>query len=241
VEFANAYEGEKRAEAYAKLQFPGTYYLAFRDLPRLISQHVSGKKGMDFGCGTGRSSRFLTNLGFATIGVDISQDMLKKAREFDPKGDYRLLGADGIEEFAGHSFDLVLSAFTFDNIPNRARKVSIMSDICRLLSPNGRFINLVSSPEIYYHEWESFSTKDFPENRNAKPGEIVKIINTATEDTRPVDDIIWPDENYREVYQEAQLEVVEMHEPLAREDEPYNWVNETRIAPWVIYVLKPSG
>ena len=78
MEFSNAYEDAERAEAYAKLEFPGTYYLAFRDLPEIISQHVNGKKAMDFGCGTGRSTRFLTELGFDSVGVDISADMLKE-------------------------------------------------------------------------------------------------------------------------------------------------------------------
>jgi len=29
---------------------------------------------------------------------------------------------------------------------------------------------IVSRPEIYTYEWASFSTKDFPENRQAKSG-----------------------------------------------------------------------
>ena len=35
--FGNVYEDEERARAYATLQFPGTYYLAFRDLPAFDS------------------------------------------------------------------------------------------------------------------------------------------------------------------------------------------------------------
>ena len=241
MEFSNAYEDAKRAEAYAKLEFPGTYYLAFRDLPEIISQHVSGRKAMDFGCGTGRSTRFLTELGFDSVGVDISAEMLQKARQFDPNGDYRLLDESGFDEFQDQIFDLILSAFTFDNIPTREKKAGIMKEIRRILKPEGRFVNLVSSPEMYYHEWASFSTKDFPKNRNAKRGNIVKIINTATDDKRPVDDILWPDEDYRAVYQDAGLEPIDTYKPLAREDEPYQWVNETRIAPWVIYVLKRAA
>jgi hypothetical protein len=34
------------------------------------------------------------------------------------------------------------------------------------------------------------------------------------------------------------LEPVKIYKPLAKENEPYRWVNETRIAPWVIYVLR---
>jgi ubiquinone/menaquinone biosynthesis C-methylase UbiE len=238
MEFSNAYEDAKRAEAYAKLEFPGTYYLAFRDLPEIISQSVTGERAMDFGCGAGRSTRFLTELGFDTIGVDISADMLNKAREFDPSGDYRLLGEDGFDQFLDQAFDLILSAFTFDNIPTRGRKVGILKEIRRLLKLEGRFVNLVSSPEMYLHEWASFTTKDFPENRNAQCGDIVKIINTATDDLRPVDDILWPDASYREVYQEAGLEPLNMYKPLGRAHEPHKWVNETRIAPWAIYLLK---
>jgi len=37
--FGNVYEDQERARAYATLQFPGTYYLAFRDLPALIRRY----------------------------------------------------------------------------------------------------------------------------------------------------------------------------------------------------------
>ena len=60
----NSYEDAKRAETYAKLEFPGTYYLAYRDLPGIIFDHVKGRKALDFGCGTGRSTRFLQKIGF---------------------------------------------------------------------------------------------------------------------------------------------------------------------------------
>ena len=36
MEFTNVYDDAERAEAYAKLEFPGTYYLAYRDLPEII-------------------------------------------------------------------------------------------------------------------------------------------------------------------------------------------------------------
>jgi acetylornithine/succinyldiaminopimelate/putrescine aminotransferase len=57
-------EDKTRAEAYAKLEFPGTYYLAYRDLPEIIRKHVKERAAIDFGCGTGRSTRFLQRMGF---------------------------------------------------------------------------------------------------------------------------------------------------------------------------------
>jgi SAM-dependent methyltransferase len=212
--------------------------LAFRDLPGIISTHVSGRKAIDFGCGAGRSTRFLRKLGFDAIGIDISADMLKKAREIDADGDYRLVDGADFHEIASGSWDLVLSAFTFDNIPTKELKVTTFRGLAVLLAPAGAIVNLVSSPDIYTHEWASFTTKDFPENANAKSGDKVKIIMTDVDDRRPVEDVVWSDEAYREVYRASGLEAVGKYAPLAREDEPYDWVSETRIAPWVIYVLK---
>jgi hypothetical protein len=40
------------------------------------------------------------------------------------------------------------------------------------------------------------------------------------------------------VYREARLKAIAIFKLLAKGGEPYKWVNETRIAPWVIYVLK---
>lgn len=236
--FLNSYEDAKRAEAYAKLEFPGTYYLAYRDLPEIISEHVKGKEAIDFGCGAGRSARFLHRLGFNVIGVDISRDMIRKARELDPEGDYRPISDGDFSQFKGCTYDLVLSMFTFDNIPTFEKKVSNFRGLGNLLNGEGKIVNVVSSPEIYTHEWASFSTENFPENSLAKSGDKVRIIQTDIEDKRPVVDVVWTDESYREVFDEAGLKLIKTYKPLAKKNEPYKWVNETKIAPWVIYVLR---
>jgi predicted TPR repeat methyltransferase len=239
--FSNSYEDKKRAEAYAKLQFPNTYYLAYRDLPQIISEHVSGRKAMDFGCGTGRSTRLLKKLGFDVIGIDISSDMIKKALEIDPKGDYRLIKEGDFRQFNDNEFDLILSAFTFDNIPTMEKKVQLFVGISNLLKREGVIVSIVSSPEIYINEWASFSTKDYPENKFAKSGDKVRIIITEIDDSRPVEDILWTDEYYRETYKRSGLQLLKTYKPLAIESEPYTWVNETKIAPWTIYVLKRAN
>ena len=236
--FRNTYEDAAHAAAYARLEFANTYYLAYRDIPALVREHVTGSDALDFGSGTGRSTRFLRDLGLKTVGVDISPEMIAKARELDPGGDYRLIPGDDFRAFADGSFDLVLSMFTFDNIPAEM-KLRIFSDLRRLLRPAGRLISVVSAPEIYWHEWASFSTKDFPENRQKQAGELVRIITTDFPERRPTEDILFPDDAYRTVYAQAGLQVLAMHQPLAKGDEPYQWVNETRIAPWSIYVLAP--
>lgn len=237
--FSNIYNDKIRADAYARLEFPATYYLAYRDLPAIIGEHFRGGKALDFGCGTGRSTRFLRSLGFDVTGVDIAPPMLARARELDPKGDYRLVTEDSLGGLMPEAYDLVLSVFTFDNIPTLEKKVALFQLLRRLLKAGGRIVSVVSSPDIYVHEWASFSTRDFPGNQTAKSGDKVRIVMLDVEDKRPVEDILCTEEDYHEVYKRANLAPVATYRPLARPSEPYPWVSETTIAPWVIYVLKP--
>ena len=237
AEFSNVYEDGARADAYAKLEFPGTYYLAYRDLPSIIREHVQGTKALDFGCGAGRSTRFLRELGFDVVGADISERMLERARERDPEGEYRLVPDGDLGGFAAATFDLVLSVFTFDNVPTRDKRVALFRSLKRLLRENGHIVNLVSSPEIYVNEWASFSTRDFPKNREAKSGDKVLIVMRDVDDKRPVEDIIWTDKDYLDVYERAGLALTRTYRPLAAESEPFSWVSETTISPWAIYVL----
>jgi ubiquinone/menaquinone biosynthesis C-methylase UbiE len=176
-------------------------------------------------------------MGFNTTGVDISEDMLRQARLKDRSGDYHVVNDADLSRFNDDTFDLALSAFTFDNISSKKKKIENLRELRRLLKPDGKRINLVSSPDIYIHEWASFSTKEFPENRRAKSGDKVKIVMTDVEDQRPVEDILWSYDAYREIYNLTGLAIAEVYRPLAKPDEPFDWVNETRIAPWVIYML----
>lgn len=173
--------------------------------------------------------------------MDIADEMLRRARAADPAGEYLRVADGAVGALGGRLFDLVLSAFTFDNVPTREKKVALFRGLAALLRPNGRIVNLVSAPDIYTHEWASFSTRDFPENRHARAGDVVRIVMLDVADRRPVEDVFWPDGAYRDVYREAGLEVVERYQPLGRTDEPHPWVSETTVSPWSIYVLRAHG
>ena len=241
MDFVNTYQDTRRAAAYDELGLGNTYDLVFRNLPTILAEHVRGSTAVDFGCGTGRSSRFLKSLGYRTVGVDVSAEMVAIARERDPGGDYRVIDDGDFSSLPDNGFDLVLSAFTFDNVPGHERKVRLFRGLGGLLGAAGRLVNVVSTPEIYSHEWLTFSTRDFPDNRTARCGDVVRIVTTDYSDARPVDDILWPHEAYLAVYAEAGLEVERVERPVAAGDEGVSWISETEVAPWAIYVLRPAG
>jgi SAM-dependent methyltransferase len=233
----NAYDDARMAEAYSGLEFPGTYYLAFRDLPAIIARHASGRCALDFGCGAGRSTKFLRKLGFEVLGVDISLSMIEQARKATPEGRFELIGDGDLDGLTPGSFDLILSAFAFDNIGGAARRADILGGLRKLKSPLGRIILLGSTPEMYTHEWVSFTTREFSGNRAARSGDAVQIVIKDVDEARPVVDYLWSHEDYLRLFLASGLELLEHHRPLGRRDEPFEWQAELDTAPWVIYVL----
>ena len=237
-QFENSWDNPTRAESYSSLEFPNTYYLAYRDLPEIISRHVTGNLAIDFGCGTGRSTRFLKRLGFNVTGIDISVEMLEKARSKDISGDYRLVSDGNYDHLEINHYDLVQSIFTFDNIPGWDNRTNILAGLRKLLKTTGRMICLDSSPELYINECASFTTKDFPENRSAQTGDIVRCIMHDVDDKRPVEDIFWSLSDYLKLFNMAGLKLEAMYKPLGYDNESFEWKSEKQVAPWIIFVLK---
>lgn len=201
--FGNVYDDSERARAYATLEFPGTYYLAYRDLPAIVAQYVTGLRALDFGCGAGRSTRFLKRLGFNTIGIDISGSMIALASEADPNGKYQLIQDGDFSALELSRFNLILSAFAF-----------------RQYSRCGQ-----ESPDF------------LAVNSNARSGDAVGIVMKDVADARPVVDFVWSDDDYARLFAASGLDVIARYKPLGCADEHHQWLTETSIAPWVIYVL----
>lgn len=234
--FRNTYEDDAYANSYASLEWGGTYFLVYRDLPAILRTHIIGTRALDFGCGTGRSTRLLRSLGYRATGVDISSSMVRRARQLDPEGDYILLAENRAGLPSDAVFDLILAAFPFDNTP-APEKTNCFRLLRKLLASDGKLVNIVSSPHIYTYEWVSFTTLPFPENRMAHDGDIVRIITREFAGGTPAEDVLCSDAAYREIYGQCGLEVIADYRPLGASDDGIAWITETQVAPWVIYVL----
>lgn len=238
TQHSNAYADATRAGSYSELKFPNTYFLAYRDIPEIIGKHVKGHKALDFGCGTGRSTRYLRHLGMDAEGADISEAMLMQAKKVDIEGKYILVKDGDLSELQKGNYHLIFCSFTFDNIADQNHRINLFKQLKELLTSDGCIVFIDSTPDIYINEWASFTTKAFTENLKAKSGEKVKIVMLDVDDKRPVEDILWTHEDYKQQLSQAGLTITEYYLPLARCDK-YQWVSEKTIAPWIIYVAKP--
>jgi len=234
----NVYADTAYAGEYAELGWNKTYYLIKRDLPGILKTHVAGTAALDFGCGTGRSTRLLRECGFNVVGIDVSEAMVKRARGLDPGQDYRVIADGDFSSLISASFDLVLSCFPFDNISGDHRKRTLLRGLAGLLKPTGCLVNIVSSADLYVNEWASFTTARFPNNRTAKSGEVVQVVTTEFSEARVCDDVLCDDATYMDIYGSAGLQVEASYRPLGRPDDGIPWISELTLAPWVIWVLK---
>jgi SAM-dependent methyltransferase len=100
------------------------------------------RKALDVGCGEGRFCRMLCSIGIKPVGIDPTEALIRRARQLDPEGDYRIGRAEAID-FPDRSFDLIISYLTLIDIPDIGTAIAEMS---RVLEPRGTLLiaNLTS-------------------------------------------------------------------------------------------------
>ena len=99
---------------------------------------------LDLGCGAGRTSIALAELGLEVVGIDISQVMIQVARDQARRAqvevDFQVLDARRLK-FSPDSFDVVLYSYNgIELVPGMAGKHAVMKETLRVLKPGGLFI-----------------------------------------------------------------------------------------------------
>lgn len=91
---------------------------------------------LDAACGTGRHTAYLASLGHEVIGVDTSPEMLARAREKVPTGEF--FEADVYDvPLADDSVDVVVCSIALSHVPDLARA---LTEFVRVLRPNGHLV-----------------------------------------------------------------------------------------------------
>lgn len=106
-------------------------------------QKVKKGKVLDFGCGTGRVTRWLASRNFEVLGVDISAGMIAKARELTKKETgVSYIEFDGLNVPAeSASFNAVVTVYVLQlSMRNTDLVSSIAMEFHRTLKPGGKLI-----------------------------------------------------------------------------------------------------
>lgn len=98
------------------------------------------RRALDFGCGVGRLSRALSAHFDEVLGLDLSQPMVARAREFNVDRPGCRFEVNATAELTGledGEFDLVLSLITLQHVSDPAAVRYYLSELARVLAPGG--------------------------------------------------------------------------------------------------------
>ncbi len=116
-------------------------------LPNLL-RLVGAKKGMkilDLACGQGFFSEAFVREGAEVIGIDISSNLIKIAKERVRGAKFFVASAEKISFIPDHSIDAVLVTLAIQNIQNIS---AVFREVKRVLSPKGKMFLVLNHPSF---------------------------------------------------------------------------------------------
>lgn len=185
--------------------------IAYATVEKLIANHCpQARAAIDYGSGTGRSARFLKQLGLeAVIGVDINDGMIKKAMELETPGISYQLISNGTLPFKDNSFDLAFSGIVFVEIPREEDIRKILTELKRVITDQGTIVFLTCTKAGYITDWDRFKCLlTASQKQNLKDGDPVPTGIVGTDQTFM--DYFWSSEFYSRLLEEVGLSPMEI-------------------------------
>lgn len=107
---------------------------------RELVAETAGKRALDVGTGTGQLAMYLARNGFDVTGIDISEQMIARARQYAVESglniDFRIGDAE-YPDFANDQFDVVVCRNLLWTLP---RPENAIREWQRVIKPGGRLV-----------------------------------------------------------------------------------------------------
>jgi len=136
----NEYKNAKLVTMSDKPQKDFLNFLKFLKKERELI--VTNLNILDLGCGLGKNANYLAKLNNTVVGLDISSEAVKIARERAEKlnifVDYRTSNIGSKYAFKDEYFDVIIDVISSNSLNETERKI-YLSEVKRVLKPKGYF------------------------------------------------------------------------------------------------------
>ncbi len=205
----------------------GDWLLGYSHVEKLLGK-IHGKTILDFGCGTGKFSRRLRDLGAKVIAVDKEKSSIESAKERGVGIRYEVIDNGDLFFIKPQSVDCAVSTFAFCQIKYKKDLQRITKQIAQKLKPNGCFIILDPNPEGLGYEFVSGGRENLP---NIKFGTPIKVWLTGLD--KEFYDYWKSKQDYIELMENAGLFINKIKEPKGDQDDDF-WKDEKVQSPFII-------
>lgn len=210
-------------EFYATLELGlDTWHgIAYDAVRRMIEKYCPDtKRALDYGCGAGRSTRFLKQIGFDdVIGVDINEEMLEKAYMREMPGTSYHIIKSGVVPCEDGAFDLVFSGLVLLEISRKEEIRKVLAEFRRVVAPQGTIMIMTCTKEGSVTGADSFEPLLTEEQKDhLKDGDPVPTLIKET--GQIFNDYFWSEEFLRVEIEKVGLRIVEVNLPSRDNDTP---------------------
>jgi SAM-dependent methyltransferase len=219
------------AKTYSTFGIEGTTYeIGYDCVSELLHGSIRGNVFLDFGCGSGRSTAFLKELGAGYVyGVDHDQDMIDLAVATNLDGAEFLLIAD-IIPLPDESVDGAVSLTVFIEIRTIDAMRRACSEVARVLRRGSLFIVMSIKPTAFGHTFRNFG---YLATGQLHSGAITTAILTAPGGQISIDDTYWTEDDYTSALSSAGFTVASIDYP--RPGDPSAWAtDEAAVPPFIV-------
>jgi ubiquinone/menaquinone biosynthesis C-methylase UbiE len=110
---------------------------SYQFLKEYLKDKCQNKRVLDYGCGNGIHSDWLSRFGAKVIGIDLSEKSLEIAKKKVISANFLLMDCEKLE-FPDNYFDIVFDGGTFSSLDIK----NAYPEISRVLKPNGFLIGI---------------------------------------------------------------------------------------------------
>jgi len=140
---------------------------------------------LEIGCGTGRMTEFISGIYRKVIGIDISGEMIKQAKErINPLINIEFKETDGSTiPLKDNTVDIAFSYLVFQHFKERSMVEKNFEEVYRVLKPGGIFKVRIRSDKVDLDRW--WGGVEYTEQ---SIGQLIKKIGYKLLKTEPVGD-----------------------------------------------------
>ncbi len=228
---------DDQIKKYEKNSVTGTGFLAFRDIEKFAEKHDTNLDYvLDLGCGSGRSTNYLSAFCKKINGCDIDQNALNNARESSSKDNSLYFENTPERTFYLHGkYTAIFSILMFFHLSSKEEIRIELKKCFNSLESFGNIIIINGTQNLYTRNY--LTIKGIGKTPTSD-GDLVKI-KLLTIDCE-MNDYYWSAHCIIHIAEEIGFKHLGTHLPLGNEKDNLDYIDEYNFAPYYYIALRKN-